>query len=220
MKLHVYAGILVMSSHSAFSHAEVSVTGTIISDYIFRGISQTDSSPALQASLDYAHDNGFYTGVWASNVDYNDNANAEVDVYFGYGNEISEQFSYDLSFIYYIYTGYGSSEDYNYGEVILNSYFNEFTITLGYSNNYDNSSDSSQYINGTYNWQLYQHYTLTLQVGYTSGGAFKANEYIDYSLTLSRSVKDFDISAALINTDINNDDTADFRFVLGVSRTF
>ena len=49
---------------------EFSSTITATSDYDFRGVSQTGKDPALQLSLDYAFDSGFYAGLWGSNVDF------------------------------------------------------------------------------------------------------------------------------------------------------
>ena len=59
---------LLITSTSAL--AAISSTVNIASDYTFNGVSQTQENPALQASLDYANDNGFYAGAWASNVDF------------------------------------------------------------------------------------------------------------------------------------------------------
>ncbi|HEY7740572.1 MAG TPA: TorF family putative porin, partial [Steroidobacteraceae bacterium] len=55
---------------TAAANAEVSYTVTAVSDYDFRGVSLSAKDPALQASIDYAHDSGFYAGAWASNIDY------------------------------------------------------------------------------------------------------------------------------------------------------
>ena len=53
----------------------------VVSDYAFRGVSQTNEGPAFQGGVDFSHDSGFYAGVWASNVDFvdGDGANAEFD---------------------------------------------------------------------------------------------------------------------------------------------
>jgi|TARA_R110002050_G_scaffold124942_2_gene244312 uncharacterized protein (TIGR02001 family) len=64
---------------------ELSTTVNATSDYTFNGVSQTDNSPALQASLDYAADDGWYVGAWASNVDFGggDDTWLELDFYAG-----------------------------------------------------------------------------------------------------------------------------------------
>lgn len=76
------------------------------SDYIFRGQSQTDNDPAVQAYIegDYL---GFYTGVWTSNVDFGDNDDYEFDVYFGYRNELANGITYDISYVLFYFDDSG-----------------------------------------------------------------------------------------------------------------
>src|SRR5690606_32641568 len=59
----------------------------LVSDYRFRGISQTDRDPAIQGGFDYAHSSGFYIGNWNSSVTtdlYNGGAGLEMDFYAGF----------------------------------------------------------------------------------------------------------------------------------------
>jgi uncharacterized protein (TIGR02001 family) len=219
-KIKLLAAALAFTAIAPMASAEVSVTGTIISDYVFRGVSQTDSSPALQLGLDYEHENGFFAGVWASNVDFEDDADTEIDFFAGYYGEVNDTFSYDVMYNYYTYQGYSSADDSDYGEFLFNAYINAFTVGLGYASDYVNTGDSAQYVSVAYDIELPEEYALTLQAGYTSGDAFDDNEYVDYSVTVAKTFYDFDFTAALINTDIDDSDIADFRFVLGVSRTF
>ena len=219
-KIKLLAATIALTAIAPLVSAEVSVTGTLTSDYVFRGVSQTDSSPAIQASLDYEHESGFFAGVWASNVDFEDDANAEIDFYAGYFGEINDTFSYDVMYNYYTYQGYSSADDSDYGELLFNAYINSFTLGLGYASDYVNTGDSAQYISAAYDIELPQEYALTLQAGYTAGDAFDDAEYVDYSATVAKIFYDFDFTAAVINTDIDNDDNSDFRFVLAVSRTF
>lgn len=219
-KIKLLAAALAFTTIAPMASAEVSVTGTIISDYVFRGVSQTDSSPALQLGLDYEHENGFFAGVWASNVDFEDDADSEIDFFAGYFGEVNDTFSYDIMYNYYTYQGYSSADDSDYGEFLFNAYINSFTLGLGYAPDYNNSGNAAQYTSIAYDIELPKEYALTLQVGYTRDDAFKNEEYVDYSATVAKTFYDFDFTAALVNTDIDDDDTADFRFVLGVSRTF
>lgn len=89
------------------------VTGnaTLISDYRFRGFTQTDFGPALQGGFDVAHKSGFYLGNWNSNVLqglYN-GASLEMDFYGGYKAEIAKDVGYDLGLIYYYYPKSGAA---------------------------------------------------------------------------------------------------------------
>src|SRR5262245_47236114 len=86
------------------AHAGVTSTWTAVSDYDFRGISQSNQEPALQASVDYAHDSGWYIGAWASNIDFGideassgiDDPKIETDFYTGFTKTLESGFSYDV----------------------------------------------------------------------------------------------------------------------------
>jgi uncharacterized protein (TIGR02001 family) len=55
---------------AASAQAEISANVTLATDYTFRGISQTGERGALQGGFDWAGESGIYTGIWASNVDF------------------------------------------------------------------------------------------------------------------------------------------------------
>ena len=106
---------------------DFSATLTGVSDYVFRGISQTQEDPAFQASVDYAHASGFYAGIWGSSVDFTaedtlpedeDGADVEIDYYVGFASDINDTFSYDVSGVYYTYPGANDGIDYDYPELI------------------------------------------------------------------------------------------------------
>jgi len=102
---------------------DISVTLGATSDYIFRGISQTDESPAAQGSVDLTY-GIFYAGIWGTNVDFNDGsgANAEVDFYAGFKPTLGPgpfwgPITFDFGVIYYAYPGARSSADLDYVEL-------------------------------------------------------------------------------------------------------
>ncbi len=63
---------------------------TLASEYIYRGIGQTNRKPAVQGGFDYAHASGLYVGVWGSNISWlsdlpgDISSSIEIDVYGGY----------------------------------------------------------------------------------------------------------------------------------------
>ncbi|WP_072397378.1 TorF family putative porin [Hyphomicrobium sp. CS1GBMeth3] len=102
---------------------DLSITLGATSDYVFRGISQTDEDPAAQGSVDLTY-GIFYAGIWASNVDFSDGsgANAEVDFYAGFKPTLGPgpfwgPITFDLGVIYYAYPGARSSADLDYVEL-------------------------------------------------------------------------------------------------------
>lgn len=100
MGLALLAGAAAASAGSA--SAEVSANATLTSDYVFRGISQSDGGPAIQGSFDFAQGN-FYAGVWGSNVDFGDgSASVELDAYVGV-TPTTGPVNWDLSVVGYFY---------------------------------------------------------------------------------------------------------------------
>lgn len=90
------------------------------SQYIFRGVTQTDEDPALQGGLDYSHKSGFYLGMWGSNISWlhdaglYKNSSLEVDFYGGFRNAIGDtDFSYDVGLLQYWYPGNKASSSVN-----------------------------------------------------------------------------------------------------------
>src|SRR6185436_1088969 len=92
----------------------------LYSQYIFRGMTQTNRRPAIQGGVDYAHPSGFYLGTWASNISwlkqnfsvpgltagtYSDGGHVEVDFYGGYKMSLPADFTLDLGTLYYWYPG-------------------------------------------------------------------------------------------------------------------
>lgn len=77
----------------------------VVSDYRFRGISQSYRLPAVQAGLDYTHSSGFYLGNWNSSVSgnsYNNGASLETDLYGGYRFEPVKDVTADLGVLFYV----------------------------------------------------------------------------------------------------------------------
>jgi hypothetical protein len=81
----------------AAAMAQLSANVGFVSDYIFRGFYQENSSAS--AGLDYESDNGFYIGTWGADV----GDGLETDLYFGYGGG-NDDFSWSIGFTGYYYT--------------------------------------------------------------------------------------------------------------------
>jgi len=92
----------------------------LFSQYIWRGMTQTDEELALQGGIDYAHSSGFYAGAWASNVSWTtdtpasmpayepfmDSGSLELDLYAGYAGTFGKSdFGYNVGLLQYVYPG-------------------------------------------------------------------------------------------------------------------
>ena len=123
MKINKLVPVLALSIPAsivpATSMAEVSANIGWVSEYIYRGIHQDDSSAS--AGIDYAHDSGFYLGTWGADV----GAGLEADVYFGFAG--GEDFTYKIG-----YTGYYYTDDFDdtYSEVNLGIGYGIFALDV------------------------------------------------------------------------------------------
>jgi uncharacterized protein (TIGR02001 family) len=113
------AAAVSVSGHALAADAAPSdhtITGNVglFSQYIFRGLTQTDRKPAVQGGFDYSHSSGLYAGTWASNVSwlrdgapaaYTSGGSLEWDFYGGFKMNFLEDFFFDIGTLYYYYPG-------------------------------------------------------------------------------------------------------------------
>lgn len=84
-------------------------------DYVFRGVSQTNEDPQVFGGVDATIGSIGYAGIWASNVDFGNSTDLEVDVYGGI-KPTAGPVSFDIGVIYYGYTDKPSGPDEAYWE--------------------------------------------------------------------------------------------------------
>ncbi len=210
------SAILLFSAALVAPLAQAEIAGniTLTSDYRVKGISQTGENPAIQGGLDYAHGSGLFTGVWASSVDFfaagdpwDNDESVEIDLYAGYFGLLGDHLSYDVTLYRYLYPGAIESIDFN--ELILGADIGPVRLAYGYANDYIAMGESYQYLEANYGLELPADFALDLHVGYSFGSFFDdpdavgLDEYIDYGLTLSRSLAGVDVSLAYLDTDID-----------------
>jgi uncharacterized protein (TIGR02001 family) len=187
----------------------------VVSDYLFRGVSQTHGKPAIQAGVDYAHPSGFYIGAWASSItwvkDFLGKGSVEVDVYGGYKNTFAGgDWSYDLGYITYNYPSHGSAIP----TILANPNTQELYASLGYkwiSAKYSYATSShfigwyggnpavgdtrgSDYLELNANYDLGDGWTLIGHAGhqkvknFVATAAVKDASYSDWKLGVSKDV--------------------------------
>ena len=87
----------------------VSGSATVVSDYRFRGISQTDLKAALQGGFTISHESGFYVSTWGSSIDdyIANGSDQEIDLIAGYSKTFKNGVKFDGGVLYYYYPGGG-----------------------------------------------------------------------------------------------------------------
>ncbi|RAK63031.1 TorF family putative porin [Phenylobacterium kunshanense] len=109
------AAILAAGPAVAQEGPEVSFNVGVATDYVFRGVSQTDEDPQVFGGVD-ATAGQFYVGAWASNVDYGDGTDLEYDLYAGYTPTIGAV-SLDFGVYFFGYVDAPTGADYDYVEL-------------------------------------------------------------------------------------------------------
>lgn len=112
------------------------ITGTaaIVSDYRFRGVSQSDEELAVQASATISHENGLYAGFWGSNLSgwgTFGGANLELDLLAGYKFKPSENATLDVGVTYYLYPAGADETDFFEPYIKLSGTRGPLTLTAG-----------------------------------------------------------------------------------------
>jgi len=216
--------LLLLPSYSAIA-AEVSGSATIATDYVFRGVSQTNEKGAVQAGIDLAFDNGAYIGAWGSNVDFGSEVTTEMDFFAGYAFDVAEGVNLDLSYIYFNYAG--NESNLNYNEFVAALGVSDFTFTLVYSPDYFGSDDSALVYNVDYSIGLSESVSLDLHVGYTDTDenalGISEDSYLDYLAGINWDVGGVTLSLAVTGTDADEDDNfgdaGEARALFSVSRS-
>ncbi|MBI1239885.1 MAG: hypothetical protein GC199_11155 [Alphaproteobacteria bacterium] len=230
--LMVVAAPAAMAQEEASSPFSFSGSLTLTSDYVFRGISQTQNDPALQGSFDVSHESGLYAGVWASNVDFNDatDTNLEVDFYGGFANSI-EAFSYDIGVLYYAYPD-TSGVDYDYVEFLLGLGYDFEVLSISgavyYSPDFFAETGDAYYVTAGVAVPVLDWLTLDANVGYQDiddNVTFGADDYTDWNVGATVSVEGFDFGVRYTDNDAEvpgggdlANDIADSKVVFSVSR--
>jgi len=208
-----------------------------VSDYRYRGISQTRLRPALQGGVDYAIPGGFYIGAWASTIkwikDAGGDSKVEIDVYGGYKGEIAKDLAFDVGVLRYQYPSHklGVSPDTTelYGAITFGP------ATLKYSHSVTNlfgtaDSKGSGYLDASASFDVGSGVFIAPHVGYQRVAHNSPLTYVDYSLTASKDFAGFLLSAAVVGTKTkegikflspeNGKDLGKAGLVLGVKKTF
>ncbi len=199
-------------------NGKLSANVGMVTEYFFRGITQTDKKWAVQGGLDFAHNSGVFVGTWGSNVDLGDGdeASAEVDVYGGWSGELGKsKVTLNVGAIYYIYPGADSSLDYDFFEVNASLSkdfgFASASAKISYSPEYFADSGDATYVEASVDIPVGKYFTINLHGGHQSihdNAAFGADDYFDYLIGVSASLIGLDFQIAYVGTDLDDTDSS------------
>ena len=197
------------------------VTGsaTLGSQYIFRGLTQTDGKPTVQAELDFAHADGWYLSLAASNISWitdqagvgTVSAGVEVDVFGGYKWGFAKDWTLDLGAYRYLYPGdythyLAASPNTTEGYLGLSYAWAslKYSRVLSSGNFGAPKADGSSYVDlsltiplGESGWSVLAHAGKTTFAGKGNGPL----DYTDTKLGIAKEVKGYTFALAGTNAD-------------------
>lgn len=229
-KQTVLAGAVAAALASGYACADTTPPYTltanvgVYSQYIFRGLTQTNRDPAVQGGFDYAHSSGFYLGTWASNISwlrdfgtYTGGGSMEWDIYGGKrGSFGNSDFGYDVGGLYYYYPGTvapglvkGDTFE-GYGMLSWKWLSAKYSYSLDNKTFGVTDSAGTWYLDLSANYPLTDKLTLTAHYGKqkytgTSGGVSNDSQasYKDWKLGLSYALpQNFTIGAYYTDTSM------------------
>jgi len=206
------------------------ITGsiTVVSDYRFRGLTQSDEKPALQPTLNLNHSSGLYIGTWMSTIDGGIDGStpaltgygfAEIDLYAGFTRTLKNGFGFDVGLLYYLYPDnqHGLKTDFFEPYASINYTIGPVNAKLGGAYAWGGQSgldftagnDDNIYVYGELSGSIPKTpITLKSHLGYTNGSLGLVNpsaddSYWDWSLTAEAVIKGhLKIGVSYVDTDI------------------
>jgi uncharacterized protein (TIGR02001 family) len=194
---------------AAIAEGEFSGNVALTTDYVWRGFSQNSENPSLQGGFDYAN-GAFYAGTWAAIVDFG-GANMELDLYGGFAGETEGGLSWDVGVIGYVYP---DADDLDFLEVKAGLGYSFDAVSLG-GYVYVDPDNETVYFDASAGFAASDALGFDVTAGTYLDGF---DEYSNFSIgaTLATEFVDFDLR--VWGTDVDDDDLADERVVLTVSR--
>jgi len=138
------AGLMALATQA--QAAELTGNATLTTDYVWRGSTQTQGDPAVQAGFKVAGDSGFYGSIWGSNVEFapETHASSELDFTVGWGKSLNDDWALDVNVLHYRYPS--TTVDLNWTE--LNgtvTWKGNYWVSAGYSPEVFGSEETGVY---------------------------------------------------------------------------
>ena len=206
--------------------SEVTITGaaSVVSQYRFRGLSQSDNKPVVQATATITHKSGFYLAFWGSSASANNTpiniGGTEIDVWGGYSHAVSG-FTLDGGVYGYIYPGAPAGNYYElYGDVV--KAYGPVTAKVGvnfapaqkvFDINFTSPHRVNTYVFGELSVApTGTPFVIHTHLGHTGGGFDYGKQYIDYTVGASYKYKALTFDISLVGTNISKSDVAGANF--------
>lgn len=188
------------------------------SDYVWRGVSQTQEDPTWQAEVGVEHASGFFAGVFLSGVDFtppgtdwDDGIDFEANAYLGWSQQISDTLTLGLDYTRIFYPGFNEGFDADFDEYTVALGIGEhYTVAATYSPDTVNLGSSAWYYRVDGEWALGESgFTLAAAAGLYDLGHELGGSYKDYEVSVARSFGNVALKLAYTDTSGYDDAIAE-----------
>jgi len=218
MKATTFIATAVLAASTVASTAamaELSGNVGFTSNYLWRGVTQTNDRSAISGGIDYANESGFYAGTWVSNLD---GGQYEQDLYAGYGFTAGTV-DLDAGYIKYTYPVGAAQSDFD--ELYVNASYQNFGAGIAYTLNYEDATVTDEndiYIYLSAEFEVEKGLTLGVLYGDYDYDAPATEDYSHWQLSLSKD----DFTFALDKNDLTDTGAGedDMRFSVSYSKSF
>lgn len=221
--------LIVCAVNGSAYTQEFTSYGAITSDYVYRGVSNSDAHGAVQLGLDVSTDSGIFGGIWASTTDIttgNRNRPREVDYYLGYVHYFENDWSASLSINHYSFPGRDGNVDYDYTELAaVVSIHERLWFEFDYTDSVFGHGDPAYNLEALASWPLPTSLSLTAGVGRFDVSEFAGSAYSYWQIGISRPLGWCTVDLRFHDTNnvpamIRPSELADPRIVLTISAAF
>lgn len=224
--ISLLAGCAAAPAHAA----EVTGYGVLTTDYVFRGVSYSDSHPAAQLGGDVSFDSGFYFGAWASTIDISGGPtiqrDLEVDYYLGYGFEVTDEWVIGANVVSYNFPGAKGQFDYDYVEYVLTANFDDRAwFEYSYSPDIYHSGYSTNNYDVYAEWQPAGELTIGAGLGFYDVSTLAGADYWYWQLGVTHPFWVADVDLRYYDTSdwvpiVSTPERAEARIVLSLRFRF
>lgn len=213
------AGGLLFGATYAHAQVEPSANVALTTDYVWRGVSQTNEDPAIQGGFDLGFGPGLYVGTWGSNVDFGDVENLELDFYGGYATEFGNGLGLDVGFIHYHY--FADDNDVDFNELYLGLGYGPVSAKVSWD-----PDNKNTYLEAGVEYPVKDMFTLAAHIGtymFDSDFAPGTDSYVDWSVGVSKEIGGFGFDLSYYDTNSDGEafagDLASSRVVFTISKS-
>lgn len=195
--------------------SDITVTGSaaIVSQYRFRGISQSDNKPAVQGAITVSHSSGFYVSTWGSSASAGNGAvdigGTEIDVYGGWTGALGGSgVKLDAGVYGYLYPGAPGGNVYElYGSLAYALGPVTAKAGVNFAPNQKNTSKENTYVYGELSGGIPNTpISIHTHLGHTGGAFNYTKEYLDYSAGVTYTWKNLAFDASIVGTNVSHAD--------------